>query len=182
MSEPSTVAEATRRSMRANRSSETQPERRLRQALWRAGLRGYRKNVRPLPGKPDVVFGRAKLAIFLHGCYWHQCPHCTRNRTPKKNAEFWAAKFAANAARDARTEAALRELGYRVHVVWECRLGNEDAVVSEIQSLVDATREAAVADRVVLMPAVGGPSAKEDERLVAGVNGTVGVDAVDMVG
>jgi DNA mismatch endonuclease (patch repair protein) len=133
----STVAEATRKSMRANRSTETQPERRLRRALWAAGLRGYRKNVRGLPGRPDVVFGRAKLAVFVHGCYWHQCPHCRRNLTPKKNAAFWQAKFAANQARDARTQAALEALGYRVHVVWECQLKDVDAVVGEIREATE---------------------------------------------
>ena len=126
------VAEATRKSMRSNRGTESSPERRLRGALWSAGLRGYRKNVRTLPGKPDIVFGRAKLAIFVHGCYWHQCPHCTRNRTPKKNAAFWQAKFAANAERDTRNFKALKDLGYEILVVWECQLKNMDKVVANI--------------------------------------------------
>lgn len=142
MPEPHVVAESTRRSMRANRGTETQPERRLRKALWTAGLRGYRKNVRALPGKPDIVFGRRKVIVLVHGCYWHQCPHCTRNRTPKQNADFWAAKFAANAARDERNRIALVEMGYRVHTVWECQLKDLDAVVGEIQALLDATGEA----------------------------------------
>lgn len=84
------------------------------------------------------------------------------NRTPKRNAEFWAAKFAANAARDERNFAALGGLGYRVLVVWECRLKDLDGVVAEIRGLVDSAGEAVVADGVVLVPAVGGPGTEED--------------------
>lgn len=116
------VAESTRRSMQGNRATGTKPEEALRQALWQAGLRGYRKNVKTLPGKPDIVFGKAKLAIFVHGCYWHQCPHCQRNRTPKTNAAYWNAKFQANQTRDARNQAALEAIGYRVLVIWECEI------------------------------------------------------------
>ncbi len=108
--------------MRANTAKDTKPELALRRALWASGLRGYRKNVRRLPGSPDVVFGRARLAIFVHGCYWHSCPLCTRGRAPKTNAAYWEAKFAGNRERDARSAAALSALGYRVHVVWECGL------------------------------------------------------------
>lgn len=133
------VAEATRRSMRGNRGYDTKPELRVRSALWAAGLRGYRKNVRKLPGKPDMVYGRAKLAIFVHGCFWHQCPHCARNRVPKANAAYWAAKFLANAERDARNVAALEAKGYRVHVVWECRLKDTLKVVEEIAALLGRT-------------------------------------------
>jgi DNA mismatch endonuclease (patch repair protein) len=133
------VAEATRKSMRGNRSYDTKPELRFRSALWAAGLRGYRKNVRKLPGKPDVVYGRAKLAIFVHGCFWHQCPHCARNRAPKANAAYWSAKFLANAERDARNVAALEALGYRVHVVWECRLKDALKVVEEVAALLGRT-------------------------------------------
>ncbi len=128
------VREGTRRSMQGNRGTGTSPEVRLRKALWAAGLRGYRKNVRKLPGKPDVVFGRAKVAVFVHGCYWHQCPRCTRNRAPKTNALYWQAKFAANVERDARNEAALRDLGYRVVVVWECELGDMEEVVGRVRA------------------------------------------------
>ena len=116
------VREATRKTMQANRGKDTKPELTLRRALWAAGLRGYRKNVRKLPGTPDIVFGPARLAIFVHGCYWHSCPTCTRNRTPKTNAAYWQAKFAGNQERDARNQAKLSEMGWRVLVVWECEL------------------------------------------------------------
>ena len=127
------VREATAKTMRANRSTDTKPELALRKALWAAGLRGYRKNVRKLPGTPDVVFGRARLAVFVHGCYWHQCPRCTRNRVPKTNAAYWEAKFSANAARDARQEAALVEAGWRVLVLWECELKAIETAVERVR-------------------------------------------------
>ena len=133
--ETSVVAEATRRSMQGNRSTNTSPEVKLRKALWAAGLRGYRKNVRKLPGKPDIVFGRAKLAIFVNGCYWHQCPKCTRNRAPKTNARYWAAKFEANQQRDQRIHAELAALGYVVCVAWECDVkSNLEALLADIKS------------------------------------------------
>lgn len=128
------VREATAKTMRANRATDTKPELALRRALWAADLRGYRKNVRRLPGTPDVVFGRARLAVFVHGCYWHQCPRCTRNRVPKTNAAYWSAKFALNAERDARQQAALEAAGWRVLVLWECELKDVDAAVERVRA------------------------------------------------
>lgn len=116
------VKESVRRSMQSNRSVDTEPERILRAALWSAGLRGYRKNVRKLPGSPDVVFGVCKVAVFVHGCYWHRCPKCQRNIHPKTNSEFWRAKFERNVERDKRNKRALRKLGYKVIVAWECEV------------------------------------------------------------
>lgn len=127
------VREATAKTMRANRSTDTKPELALRRALWAAGLRGYRKNVRRLPGTPDVVYGRARLAVLVHGCYWHQCPRCTRNRIPKTNAAYWSAKFAGNVERDARQQVALKEAGWRVLVLWECELKDIDAAVARVR-------------------------------------------------
>ena len=124
--------------MRANRSKDTKPELTLRRALWAAGLRGYRKNVRKLPGTPDVVFGRARLAILVHGCYWHSCPTCGHQRVPKTNAAYWEAKFAGNRERDARNLAALEGLGYRVLVVWECEMKMDGVkeVVARVAALL----------------------------------------------
>lgn len=129
------VSEATRKTMRANRSKDTIPELTLRKALWNAGLRGYRVNVRSLPGTPDVVFTRAKLAVLVHGCFWHGCPNCTRYRLPKTNSAFWAAKLQENRDRDARARQGLIETGYSVEVIWECQVEqNLEAVVGHIRS------------------------------------------------
>lgn len=119
------VREATKRSMRANRGRDTGPELRLRRALWAAGLRGYRVARKELPGKPDVTFGPARLAVFVHGCFWHRCPHCPPRSSPKTNRAYWEAKFDGNVARDARQRAELEALGWRVMVVWECQLRKE---------------------------------------------------------
>ncbi|MCW5937136.1 MAG: very short patch repair endonuclease [Fimbriimonadaceae bacterium] len=132
------VREETRRSMQGNRGTETKPERTLRRALWAAGARGYRKNVRKLPGTPDVVFGRQKVAVFLHGCFWHGCPSCQRDRSPAQNRAFWQAKVANNQARHARAVSSLSDLGYAVVTVWECQLQKSlDQVVGLVLSLRD---------------------------------------------
>ena len=133
------VKESVRRSMQGNRSTETEPERILRSALWGAGLRGYRKNVRKLPGSPDIVFGPLKLAVFVLGCYWHRCPKCTRNIHPKTNSKYWQAKFERNVARDKSNRAALRKLGYGVMVVWECDLKRaSEKVVARIRRKLES--------------------------------------------
>ena len=121
------VKESTRRSMQSNTSTETLPEQLLREALYGAGLRGYRKNVRKLPGSPDVVFGPHRLAVFVHGCFWHRCPKCTRNVHPKTNSKFWKAKFERNVSRDKKNRRELKKRGYAVLTFWECEV-RKDAV------------------------------------------------------
>ena len=137
------MREATAKTMRANRAKDTKPEITLRKALWAAGLRGYRKNVRGLPGTPDVVYGRARLAVFVHGCYWHQCPRCARNRKPKTNALYWEAKFALNAERDARQLRELDALGWRTLVLWECEMKDLTGAVARVaEALRPAAKDA----------------------------------------
>jgi DNA mismatch endonuclease (patch repair protein) len=108
------------------RGDRLKPESALATELRRTGLRCAR-NAPELPGKPDVVFRRAKLAVFVHGCFWHGCAR--HYRRPKSNRTFWAAKLAGNAARDRRATRKLRALGYSVIVVWEhdLRRGAESA-------------------------------------------------------
>lgn len=102
--------------MQANRAT-SQKELALRRELWRIGVRGYRVRQR-LPGRPDLVFPKLRLAVFVHGCFWHDCPTC-RLPKPKANAEFWAAKMVANVERDARATRELRSSGWDVAVIWE---------------------------------------------------------------
>jgi DNA mismatch endonuclease, patch repair protein len=116
------ISPATQRSMRGNTGVDTQPERILRHLLWNATYRGYRKNRRDLPGKPDIVFGKAKLCIFVHGCFWHSCPKCTRSLAPKTNAAFWQAKMARTRERDANNYVELSARGFSVLVIWECEI------------------------------------------------------------
>jgi DNA mismatch endonuclease, patch repair protein len=102
--------------MRANRAV-SRREVTFRLALWREGVRGYR--IHPnLPGKPDIFFPGLKLAVFVHGCFWHRCSSCNL-AVPTANQAFWKEKFAANAERDARSEAALTALGLETLIVWE---------------------------------------------------------------
>jgi len=135
------VHEAVRKSMRANRCKDTQPELRLRNALWSAGLRGYRKNLKTLPGKPDVAFTRQRLAVFLHGCFWHGCPVCEsrKNLHPTRNADFWSDKVHRNRERDAEASAALTAAGWHVLVFWEHEIREDlGAVVEAIKAALGA--------------------------------------------
>jgi DNA mismatch endonuclease (patch repair protein) len=132
------VSEATRRSMQANRSTDTRPELTLRNALWHAGLRGYRKNPKGLPGRPDIVFTKKKLAIFVHGCFWHRCPKCNPS-APKTNALFWSEKFRVNVERDKRNAENLEAAGLTVITVWECEIKEDlTAQVARVSSLLDS--------------------------------------------
>lgn len=107
---------ATRTRMRLQRRRDTKPEMVLRRLLHGRGLR-YRTSLRGLPGSPDIAFTRARLVVFVDGCYWHRCPvHAT---DPKTNGAWWQAKFAANVARDRRQTAELEQLGWTVLRVWE---------------------------------------------------------------
>jgi DNA mismatch endonuclease (patch repair protein) len=121
---PNEVDEGTRKSMRANRSTNTKPELILRKALWAGGVRGYRKNVSKLPGKPDIVFPSVRLCIFVHGCFWHGCPTCSakRNLNPTRNSDYWLAKRTRNQERDRQNSQALQQSGWKVIVVWECQI------------------------------------------------------------
>lgn len=100
---------------------DTEPELLVRKALHRRGLR-YVLADRRLPGKPDLAFPRYKAVVFVHGCFWHGHETCTRGRPATSNTEYWAPKIAANRERDARNEEALRQLGWRVFIVWACEI------------------------------------------------------------
>jgi DNA mismatch endonuclease (patch repair protein) len=118
--------------MRAVKSRDTAPERAVRAILWPIA-RGYRLNRNDLPGKPDVVYIARKLAIFIHGCFWHghDCPRGAR--MPKANADYWRAKIARNRARDARTLAAYPAMGWRALVVYECELKEKTPLAARLR-------------------------------------------------
>lgn len=118
---PPASSEAVRHSMQGNRSKNTKPELLVRRHLREVGLTGYRLQWKGAAGRPDIAFPGRKVAIFVHGCFWHRCPYCNPSR-PRSNAEFWNAKFRRNQERDARDAQALVEAGWTVIVVWECRL------------------------------------------------------------
>ena len=91
----------------------------VRSALHRLGYR-FRLNRKDLPGKPDIVLPKHKLAIFVHGCYWHRHAGCKNCSLPKSNIPFWINKFEKNVARDSVVDALLKEAGWRTITVWEC--------------------------------------------------------------
>lgn len=105
--------------MQGNRSSETRPEVALRSELHRRGLR-FRKHQQVVVGlrcRPDIIFSRAKLAVFVDGCFWHQCP--LHRTDPRTNSAYWTAKLDRNVARDRRNDAELEAAGWQVVRVWE---------------------------------------------------------------
>ena len=107
--------------MRRVKGRDTGPEMRVRRLLWRLGAR-YRLHRADLPGKPDIVLPGRRLAVFVHGCFWHGHDCARGARTPKANRDYWTAKVARNRARDAAARQALDSLGWRVETVWECEL------------------------------------------------------------
>lgn len=107
--------------MRAVRRKDTGPEMLLRRALHRAGFR-FRLHYRNLPGTPDIVLPSRRTVIFVHGCFWHRHHGCSRTTTPATRTEFWTTKFRGNIRRDRRVQKALKKLGWRVIVVWECEV------------------------------------------------------------
>lgn len=117
------------------RGRDTKPEMRVRRALHAAGLR-YRLQARELPGRPDIVFRRVKVAVFVHGCFWHRHPGCDHARMPKSRTEFWEGKLGGNVERDARNVAELEAAGWTVLTVWECDSRDEGAIAA----LVDRVR------------------------------------------
>ncbi len=103
------------------KSKDTKPEEMVRHFLFSQGFR-YRKNVRTLPGCPDIVLPKYHTCIFVNGCFWHKHEDCRYFVWPKNNEEFWKEKITKNVERDARNEALLRKSGWKVIVVWECQL------------------------------------------------------------
>jgi DNA mismatch endonuclease, patch repair protein len=123
------VNKTTRSRMMAGiRGKDTKPELVLRHALHRLGLR-YRLHVSGLPGRPDMALPKYHAAIEVHGCFWHRHEGCRFCTTPASNKRFWKTKFDETVKRDKRNLAALRKLGWRVAVVWECSVKEHGSAV-----------------------------------------------------
>ncbi len=122
--------------MMANiRSKDTKPEVLVRKAIHKAGYR-YRLNTKIGRIRPDIVLTKLKVAIFVHGCYWHRHAECKLCYMPKTRIEFWNKKFTENMERDKRVELTLKSQGWRVAVFWECATRNEERLKTEINNLV----------------------------------------------
>jgi DNA mismatch endonuclease (patch repair protein) len=107
------------------KGKDTAPEHRARRAAHALGLR-FRLHRRDLPGTPDMVLPSRRVALFVHGCFWHQHAGCGKARRPQTRPDYWAAKFKANTERDVRTSATLAAAGWRVVVLWECETEDAD--------------------------------------------------------
>ncbi|WP_298337648.1 very short patch repair endonuclease [uncultured Erythrobacter sp.] len=105
--------------MRRVRGKDTQPELTVRRALHALGRR-FRLHRKDLPGKPDIVLAKDRLAIFVHGCFWHRHENCPRASMPSTRRELWESKFACTVERDAEQTAVLRAAGWQPEVIWEC--------------------------------------------------------------
>lgn len=119
------------------RSRDTKPELLVRSVLHRLGFR-FRLNSVRLPGRPDVVLTRHRTAVFVHGCFWHRHAYCRFAYQPKSNVGFWTEKFGQNVARDSRNKRALRRLGWRVFVVWECQAADRAALTKRLAAALSA--------------------------------------------
>lgn len=97
------------------------------------GIKGWRRH-QPLPGKPDFIFRKERLAVFVDGCFWHGCPRCYIK--PKQNAEFWDKKIGSNIKRDKKVSRKLRTEGWQVCRIWECKLKKPDAVLRKISNIL----------------------------------------------
>ncbi len=123
--------------MRQVKGRNTTPELTVRRALTKLGAR-FRLHRKDLPGAPDIVMPGRKLAIFVHGCFWHG-HDCSRGaREPKANADYWRGKIGRNRERDGETRAKLAALGWRVEVIWECDLKDEAALRDRLEALLAA--------------------------------------------
>lgn len=119
------------------RHKDTRPELLVRRALHAAGHR-FRLHARDLPGRPDIVFRGDRIAMFVHGCFWHRHAGCPHTRTPKTRVDFWEDKFAGNVARDAAAAAALDAAGWTVMTVWECEARDPAALAVTVEAVTVA--------------------------------------------
>lgn len=118
---------------------ETKPEILVRKFLFSNGFR-FRKNVKELPGKPDIVLPKYKVVIFVHGCFWHGHT-CKRGTLPKTNHEFWQDKIGRNIERDIYNISELNENGWNVIIIWQCEIGNRTNRDIRLHKLIEEIKQ-----------------------------------------
>ena len=127
--------EIRRRTMQAVKSEDTGPELTVRRLAHGMGYR-FRLHRKGLPGKPDLVFPRLRKVIFVHGCFWHG-HDCTRGaRVPVQNRAYWTKKIARNKARDEDVQAALTVAGWKVFVLWECEIRDQERMCRQLRKFL----------------------------------------------
>lgn len=119
--------------MRSVGRTDTGPEVAVRSLLHRSGFR-FRKNVRSLPGTPDIVLPRYRTVVFVNGCFWHQHPGCRRATRPASRQEYWDAKLERNIERDREKSERLIAAGWRVLVVWECETAAPATLIARLST------------------------------------------------
>jgi DNA mismatch endonuclease (patch repair protein) len=126
------------RIMKSIKSKDTEPEMAVRRILRKLGYR-YQLHRANLPGKPDLVFGRRKKVIFVHGCFWHMhlAASCSNGRYPKTNTRYWRSKLNRNMERDRSNISNLKKRGWRVAVVWECQVAKEAQLAARLKRFLD---------------------------------------------
>lgn len=132
------------------RSKNTKPEIMVRKYLFARGFR-YRKNVRRLPGTPDIVLRKYRTVIFVNGCFWHGHEGCRYSHLPKSNVVFWRNKIERNKKRDLRERVELRRMGWHVIQVWECQLKPKEREMT-LRSIEQALYEIYLQDRAPRKP------------------------------
>ena len=115
---------------------ETKPEILVRKFLFANGFR-YRKNDKKLPGKPDIVLPKYKIVIFVHGCFWHGHKGCSKAIKPSTNKDFWNTKIEKNRIRDKKVQETLKEIGWKVIVIWECQLRNQELLKQTLSKVIN---------------------------------------------
>ena len=128
------------KNMAAIRSKNTLPEKLVRSALFKEGLR-YRLHVKTLPGTPDIVFKKFKLVIDVRGCFWHGHANCKYSSTPKSNVSYWTKKLERNAIRDKRNSSQLKTMKYNQFIIWECEAKNPQFLVRKIKTIVKYVKD-----------------------------------------
>ncbi len=118
--------------MRRVKGKDTAPEKVVRRLIWRLGGR-YRLHRADLPGKPDIVLPGRRLAVFVHGCFWHGHDCARGARVPKANRDYWLGKVGRNRARDVASRDALAAAGWRVETIWECELKDHAALETRVR-------------------------------------------------
>jgi DNA mismatch endonuclease, patch repair protein len=127
------------RIMRAVHSSGTAPEKKC-ETMLRALKLKFSQHPPDLAGRPDFILRDSRLAIFVHGCFWHAHKGCKNSDLPSSNLEYWEKKIDRNRRRDRRVRDQLRKIGWRTAVIWECRLRNTASVASRLLKLTNGKK------------------------------------------
>jgi len=122
------------------KSKNTKPERIVRKILFSKGLR-YRLHAKDLPGKPDIIFRPSKVAVFVHGCFWHQHKNCKDAFVPSTRQDYWLPKLKKNAQRDEKAIKCLNEMEWKVYIIWECFIKDDTKLNDLIEKIIYSVKD-----------------------------------------